>query len=155
MVNPGEMLVRVNDELCETVTHGMFITIVSGLIDLEKGEILLSNAGHQPPLYHHPDGSFEEIPANAPPIGILPAIGFPVTTIKMKGGSLYLFTDGVTESIDENNRQLDIDGLMKLIESYPRLTAAKRLENIIAEIRKPNVNQRDDITLMVIDCKQL
>ena len=155
MDNPGEMLERVNDELCETVTHGMFITIVSGFIDLGKGEILLSNAGHQPPLYHHPDGSFEEIPANAPPIGILPATDFPATVIKMKGGCLYLFTDGVTESIDENNRQLDIDGLMKLIESYPRLTAAKRLENIIAEIRKPNVNQRDDITLMVIDCKLL
>lgn len=155
MANPGEMLERVNDELCETVTHGMFITIVSGFIDLEKGEILLSNAGHQPPLYHHLDGTFEEIPANAPPIGILPATDFPVTVIKMKGGSLYLFTDGVTESIDENDRQLDIDGLMKLIESYPRLTAAKRLENIIAEIRKPNVDQRDDITLMVIDCKLL
>ena len=133
----------------------MFVTIVSGFIDLEKGEILLSNAGHQPPLYHHPDGSFEQIPANAPPLGILPATDFPVTTIKMKGGCLYLFTDGVTESIDENNRQLDISGLIKLIESYPRLAAAKRLENIIAEIRKPNVSQRDDITLMVIDCKPL
>jgi phosphoserine phosphatase RsbU/P len=151
--DPGEILVRVNDELCETVTHGMFITIVSGFIDMDKGEILLSNAGHQPPLYHHPDGSFEEIPANAPPLGILPATDFPVTTLKMKGGSLYLFTDGVTESIDENNQQLDIDGLIELIKSYPRLAAAKRLENIIAEIRKPNVNQRDDITLMVIDCK--
>lgn len=155
MDDPGEMLLRVNDELCETVTHGMFITIVSGFIDLEKGEIQLSNAGHQPPLYHHHDGSFEEIPANAPPLGILPAIDFPVTSIKMKGGSLYLFTDGVTESIDENNQQLDIGGLIKLIESYPRLAAAKRLENIIAEIRKPNVSQRDDITLMVIDCKPL
>lgn len=155
MEDPGEMLARVNDELCETVTHGMFVTIVSGFIDLEKGEILLSNAGHQPPLYHHPDGSFEQIPANAPPLGILPATDFPVTTMKMKGGCLYLFTDGVTESIDENNRQLDISGLIKLIESYPRLAAAKRLENIIAEIRKPNVNQRDDITLMVIDCKPL
>ena len=155
MHDPGEMLVRVNDELCETVTHGMFVTIVSGFIDLERGEILLSNAGHQPPLYHHPDGSFEQIPANAPPLGILPATDFPVTTIKMKGGCLYLFTDGVTESIDENNRQLDISGLIKLIESYPRLAAAKRLENIIAEIRKPNVSQRDDITLMVIDCKPL
>ena len=151
--DPGELLTRVNDELCETVSHGMFITIVSGFIDLSKGFITLSNAGHQPPLYHHRNGRFEEIPAQAPPLCILPSMQFPVTIIPMKGGSLYLFTDGVTESLDENNQPLDISGLVKLIQSNPRVTAAKRLENIIAEIRKPNINQRDDITLMVIDCR--
>lgn len=153
MNDPGELLSRVNDELCETVTHGMFITIVSGFIDMPKGIIELSNAGHQPPLYHHHDGSFEEIPALAPPLGILPDTDFPVSRINMQGGSLYLFTDGVTESMDENNHTLDITGLIGLIQSNPRLTAAKRLENIIAEIRKPNLDQRDDITIMVIDCK--
>lgn len=155
MNDPGELLSRVNDELCETVTHGMFITIVSGFIDMGKGIIELSNAGHQPPLYHHPDGSFEEIPALAPPLGILPDTDFPVSRITMRGGSLYLFTDGVTESLDENNQPLDLAGLIELIQSNPRLTAAKRLENIIAEIRKPNLDQRDDITIMVIDCKTI
>ncbi len=150
--DPGELLFRVNNELAETISHGMFITIVSGFIDMEKGIIALSNAGHQPPLYHHSDETFEEIPAQAPPIGILPDIEFPVITVPMKGGSLYLFTDGVTESVDEENKQLDLEGLIELIKSNPRITAAKRLENIIAEIRKPHHNQRDDITLMVIDC---
>ncbi len=152
MDDPGELLARVNDELCETVSHGMFVTLVSGYIDLDRNEIALTNAGHQPPLYHHSDESFEEIPALAPPIGILPGTEFPVTTIPMQGGSLYLFTDGVTESMDENNQPLDTSGLIKLIKSNPRVTAAKRLENIVAEIRKPDVSQHDDITIMVIDC---
>ena len=152
IIDSGELLARVNDELCETVLHGMFITIVSGFVDPGKGVITLSNAGHQPPLCHHLDGNFEEIPAQAPPLGILPFIQFPVTTIPMKGGSLYLFTDGVTESLDKKNQPLDISGLIKLIQSNHRITAAERLENIVAEIRKPNINQRDDITLMVIDC---
>lgn len=152
VMDPGELLARVNDELCETVSHGMFITIVSGFIDMDIGEINLSNAGHQPPLYHHSDGSFEEIPAQAPPLGILPFMEFPTMTIPMTGGSLYLFTDGVTESLGPDNEQLDVDGLIRIIESKPRLAASKRLESIIAEIRKPDINQRDDITLMVIDC---
>lgn len=155
MDDPGELLARVNDELCETVSHGMFVTIVSGFIDIANNLIRLSNAGHQPPLYHHHDGSFEEIPALAPPLGILPDTDFPVSTITMQGGSLYLFTDGVTESLDKNNQPLDTAGLIRLIQSNPRLTAAKRLENIIAEIRRPDIDQRDDITLMVIDCQPL
>ena len=150
--DPGELLARVNNELCETVSHGMFITIVSGFIDMDNREIVLSNAGHQPPLYHYHDGSFEEIPAQAPPLGILPFLDFPATTIPMTGGSLYLFTDGVTESLGPDDKPLDVEGLIRIIESNPRLAASKRLESIIAEIRKPDINQRDDITLMVIDC---
>jgi len=94
--DPGELLARVNDELCETVTHGMFITIVSGFIDPENGVITLSNAGHQPLLYHHRDGRFEEIPAQAPPLCVQSAMSFPVTTVSMQGGRLYMYTDGVT-----------------------------------------------------------
>ena len=153
MDDPGELLARVNDELCETVSHGMFITIVSGFIDMNNNVIRLSNAGHQPPLYHRADGTFEEIPASALPIGILPATDFPVTIIPMQGGSLYLFTDGVTESLDANGRLLDIAGFISLIKSSAHVPAAKRLEKIVAEIRSPDVSQRDDITLMVIDCK--
>jgi len=152
MDDPGELLARVNDELCETVSHGMFITIVSGFIDMNNGIIRLSNAGHQPPLYHRNDGVFEEIPASALPIGILPATEFPVTTITMQGGSLYLFTDGVTESFDANGKILDIAGFVNLIQSNAHLPPATRLENIVGTIRNPDVNQRDDITLMVIDC---
>ena len=152
MDDPGEMLERVNEELCESVTHGMFVTIVSGFIDTQNNKIFLSNAGHQPPLYHHADGKYEEIPALAPPIGILPDIDFPVSEIEMQGGCLYIFTDGVTESLDENEQELQLDGLIKLIDRHNSLAPTIRLEHIISEIRKPDVSQRDDITLMAIDC---
>ena len=152
ITDPGELLSRVNDELCETVTRGMFITIVSGFIDMEQAVITLANAGHQPLLYHRHDGRFEEIPAEAPPLCIQTSMSFPVTTIPMEGGSLYLFTDGVTESLDENDQPLNIAGLIDLIQSHPQPGAAKHLEHIITRIRRPGVNQRDDITLMVIDC---
>tara|TARA_R110002072_G_scaffold32211_8_gene98640 strand:- start:15248 stop:16528 length:1281 start_codon:yes stop_codon:yes gene_type:complete len=150
--DPGELLSRVNDEICETVSHGMFITIVSGFIDTNTCTIKFANAGHQPPLFHHCAGEFEEIEAGAPPIGILPGTEFPVSTIKLDGGSVYIFTDGVTESLDAEQKLLDVGGLIKLIEDNSEVTASKRLEDIVAKIRHPNVHQHDDITLMVIEC---
>lgn len=150
--DPGELLSRVNDEICETVSHGMFITIVSGFIDTNTCTIKFANAGHQPPLFHHCSGEFEEIEAGAPPIGILPGTEFPVSTIKLDGGSVYIFTDGVTESLDAEQKLLDVGGLIKLIEDNSEVTASKRLEDIVAKIRHPNVHQHDDITLMVIEC---
>jgi phosphoserine phosphatase RsbU/P len=150
--DPGELLSRVNDEICETVSHGMFITIVSGFIDTSNCTIQFSNAGHQPPLFHHNSGEFEELEASAPPLGIQAGTKFPVSTISLEGGSVYLFTDGVTESMDEEQKLLDVGGLIKLIEDTSQVTASKRLEDIVAKIRHPSLDQRDDITLMIIEC---
>ncbi len=150
--DPGELLARVNDEICETVSHGMFVTIVSGFIDTNTCTIRFANAGHQPPLFHHRSGEFQEIEAESPPLGILPGTQFPVATIQLDGGSIYIFTDGVTESLDEQQKLLDVGGLIKLIEENSKVTASKRLEDIVARISHPSVAQRDDITLMVIEC---
>jgi len=150
--DPGELLARVNDEICETVSHGMFITIVSGFIDTVHCTIQFSNAGHQPPLLHKSNGDFEEIEASAPPLGILPGTVFPVSSIPLNAGCLYLFTDGVTEAVDENENDLKVEGLIRLIQENAKVTASKRLADIVAEIRKPSVYQRDDITMMVIEC---
>ncbi len=150
--NAGEHLATINDEICETVSHGMFITIVSGFIDLEKRVIEFANAGHQPPLYHH-DGVFEEIGATAPPLGIVSGAEFPVSTLPLDGGSLYLFTDGVTEAEDDDNSQLDVTGLIKLIEASLEQSGPERLAGIVRKIYKPDVSQHDDITIMLIECR--
>ena len=151
MDDPGELLAHVNDEICESVSHGMFITLVTGFINQETGEIRLANAGHQPPLYHGQNGEFTEYPALSPPIGIIPGAEFPVTTIQLDDGSLYIFTDGVTEAVDEKNEQLEVKGLIELVKLNDELIAQERLERIISVIKKPNVSQHDDITMLVID----
>jgi len=147
----GEHLAAVNDEICETVSHGMFITIVSGFIDLEHRVIEFANAGHQPPLHSY-DGRYREIEATAPPLGIVPGVEFPVSALPLDGSSLYLFTDGVTEAEGDVNGQLDVSGLIKLIECRRDLAGADRLAGIVAEIRQTDRDQHDDITIMLIEC---
>ena len=150
--DPGELLYRVNNELCETVSHGMFITIVSGFIDTSNCTVSFANAGHQPPLFHHRSGVFEEVPAESPPLGVMPDTVYPVSSIKLDGGCIYLFTDGVTESRDAEQHVLNVDGLIKLIENNSQVIASRRLQDIIASIRESEAHQRDDITMMVIEC---
>jgi len=149
--DPGLLLQQVNEELCETASHGMFVTIVSGFIDPLDGEITLANAGHQPPLYHSPSGEFQEIPAHAPPLGVAPELEFPSASLKLNGGSLYLFTDGVTEAVGADNRPLDVAGLINLIKAANTLKSTQRLENLVAEIRGTAEQQHDDITIMLIE----
>ena len=153
--DPAELLERVNDELCEGASHGMFVTIVSGFIDTKAGFVRFANAGHQPPLYHHADGSFVEFPAESPPLGILSETQFPATEIPLVGGCLYLFTDGVTESMDEKNQLLEVEGVKRLIVEKAPSDPQRRLDEIVAELRNPACVQRDDITIMLIECSPL
>ncbi|MEC7875455.1 MAG: GAF domain-containing SpoIIE family protein phosphatase [Pseudomonadota bacterium] len=152
--DPGELLGRVNNEICESISHGMFVTIVSGFLDAENDKISFSNAGHQPPLFHNSKGEFVEIKESAPPIGIIPGTEFSVETIHLDGGAVYLFTDGVTESHDENKKFLEVSGLIKLIEINSKLPIPNRLDRIVSKIRNSDTDQHDDITLMIIECSK-
>ena len=64
----------------------------------------------------------------------------------------FLFTDGVTESLDEQNRTLDVDGVKLLIVENAGIDPERRLNKIVAELRNPEIAQRDDITIMLIEC---
>ncbi len=150
---PGALLEQVNDEICETITHGMFVTIVSGFIEPEAGVIRFANAGHQPPLYRRVDGSFIEYPAQVPPLGILPGLSYPEEQLDLDGGQLYLFTDGVTESVMEAGKPLDVDGLIHMIDRLAAASLQERLQHIVAAVQHPGQAQHDDITLMLIECR--
>lgn len=148
--DPGELLAQVNREICESASRGMFVTLVAGFMDQGSGEIRFVNAGHQPPLYHGEGGEFTEFPALASPVGIIPDAEFPVTAIELNGGSLYIFSDGVTEAVDGQGRQLEVKGLIELVKQNDGLIARERLDRILATIRKTDASYHDDITMLVI-----
>ena len=46
----AELLNILNSEICETTSRGMFVTMLIGIYDSKKKNLLLSNAGHEPPF---------------------------------------------------------------------------------------------------------
>ena len=54
--SPASLLTQLNNEICETASRGMFVTMLIGIYDSHKKEILISNAGHEPPLILSKDG---------------------------------------------------------------------------------------------------
>ncbi len=152
---PGRLLALINDEVCETATRGMFVTMIGGVYDPATGIVRLANAGHEPPLFRDRDGSFSDLPAEAPPLGISPLLveggGFPETEIRLDGGTLYIFTDGLTEGYLENGEPLEVAGLKALIEENGDFAAAERIDKILAHLYRDNVVLRDDLTFMAIE----
>jgi sigma-B regulation protein RsbU (phosphoserine phosphatase) len=143
--SPGTLLARLNDEIHETATRGMFVTMAAGVYDRSGGTVRIANAGHEPPLYHAPGGSFESYPAEAPPLGIIAGSEFPELEIEMRGGSLYLCSDGLTEAPCDGE-PMGRKGLQRLVERFAAKPIAERIEAIVAAVGECELH--DDLTLL-------
>ncbi len=88
-----------------------FVTIIMIVLDHERNEATIVNAGHMAPLWRRADGTVSEPGGDLSglPIGILEGVKFNQTTIQLKPGDLLLmYTDGVNEAMDANNQQYSI-----------------------------------------------
>ncbi len=152
---PGRLLGRINVEICETTARGMFVTMVGGVYDPATGSVRLANAGHEPPLFHTADDTFEAFEAEAPPLGVSPLLSasgdFPETELRLDGGTLYVFTDGVTEGYLEDGGELRVDGFKELIRANARLTATARIDAVIGRIDRGDGALHDDLTVLAIE----
>jgi sigma-B regulation protein RsbU (phosphoserine phosphatase) len=153
--HPGPLLARINAEICETATRGMFVTMVGGVYDPASGWVRLANAGHEPPLLHRRDGSFTAFPAEAPPLGITTELGvsghFPEVEIHLDGGTLYAFTDGVTEGYLETGATLRVSGLKQAVGRHRNLPLADRIGAIVKLFNSAGGGLRDDVTILAVD----
>lgn len=152
--DPGRLLGIINREICETATRGMFVTMVGGIFDPVTGRVRLANAGHEPPLFRDRDGNYRALEAEMPPLGIMPMAGpeedFPESEIHLKGGTLYVFTDGVTEGYVEDSKTLEVEGLKSILESNAGLPTADRLNAVVDRLRRAGHPFRDDLTLLAV-----
>jgi len=153
--SPGKLLARVNEEICETAARGMFVTMIGGIYDPRTRQLVIANAGHEPPLVQQADGSFDALPADAPPIGISPFLvgddGYPEETIDLLDAGFFVFTDGVTEGYTETGAELEVDGVKSALTASRERPIGERLAEIAGLINRGGGALRDDLTLVGID----
>ena len=151
MFSASELLELLNKEICETAARGMFVTMLVGIYDSLKKELLLSNAGHEPPLIYSKDKKFSNFTEAGPPLGIMPKIKYKETKLKFDDSSMYIFTDGITEIKDPDGNMLGADGFQNYIKKYQDKPNNQRLKIMVEDIVKSGKIQKDDLTIVVID----
>ena len=151
MFSTSELLMLLNDEICETISRGMFVTMMVGIYDSNKKELKLSSAGHEPPLILKKDGTFSTFEEAGPPLGIMAKTKYTENTISFDESSMYIFTDGITEIKDPKGEMLGSDGFKEYISKYQSKPNNERLKIIIDDIIESGKIQKDDLTILVVD----
>ena len=149
----ANLLMQLNNEICETISRGMFVTMLVGIYDSNNKELLLSNAGHEPPLIYSKDGSFSSFTEAGPPLGIMPKTKYTEHKISFSESSMYIFTDGITEIKNPKGEMLGSEGFQNYIKKHQSKSANDRLSIIVNEILNEGHIQKDDLTIVVLDGK--
>ena len=148
-LSPEEVLNVVNNEVYAENPMGMFATVFLAVIDTESGSIVYANAGHTHPVKTGEQTVFLE-PDNGCIIGLFEDIGIiKGETVINPGEGLLLYTDGVTEAINNKREQY---GEKRLLKICSKNTSADTLHAVVKDVGEfsQGTKQYDDLTLMFV-----
>ena len=152
--SPAEIVTALNDALAESNESNMFCTFFIGILDVKNGHLQYCNAGHNAPVIVDPSGEvkFMEVEANLP-LGLFG--GFPYEGQEcdiVKGTTIFLYTDGVTEAENIDKALYSDERLLDLMREQGGKVPQAIVDAALDDINK-HVNgaeQSDDITIMCV-----
>ena len=153
----NEIFTQSNEKLCENNESGMFVTAWMGILDITTGQVKFANAGHNPPLLKRANGSFEYLKTRAGfVLAGMEGVRYRIGELTMyPGDRLFLYTDGVPEATNTENKLYGEDRLLKFMNQNCAMEAISLLPELKANIDEfvGEAPQFDDITMLMLDYK--
>lgn len=153
---PAGLFQSSNTAIYQETEVGMFVTVFYALIDTVSNIITFSSAGHNDQMFiRRKNLEVVNLQAHGKPFGIvIPANYTEKTILYEKGDMLFLFTDGLVESLGGENLDIDLGftALSEIIISNIEETPEKMLNIMRNRIRElyPQQDLLDDLTVLII-----
>lgn len=159
-LNPEYYIKELNSELLGNMPLS-FLTAIYGIFHStgESGAVsfTFSCAGHPYPLLHsRKTGTVEFVKSRGTLIGMFDDVNIEKKTITMeKGDRLYLYTDGLPETMNSRGQIIEFDNLPDLIMKATHTSLPRTLDSIISNVKKfkGKTNFMDDIILIGFEIK--
>jgi phosphoserine phosphatase RsbU/P len=154
---PAEVLRCANEELVKDNAAAMFVTVFIAVLNPLTGALVYSNGGHNAPLLRRAGAVSEIDGALAVPLGTMAGMEFVEASLSLLGNDLlYLFTDGVNESMNTANEEYGDSRMQAMVAGHasgaPLTSAQSWIDETLSAVKlhagaEP---QSDDITLLVL-----
>jgi serine phosphatase RsbU (regulator of sigma subunit) len=150
--SPAKVLTYVNEELSRDNKEFMFITIFIGVLNLKTGELIYTNAGHNPPYLLRDTGELMCLDQrHGPVVGPMKDIAYREGSLRLAPSDLLmLFTDGVTEAMDPAETLFSDERLVDLLadQGNPSPDALTKTTLDAVQTFMGSAEQSDDITIL-------
>ena len=156
--SPARVLRELNRQLYPDIREDMFITMTYLVVDPKRRNIQLARAGHEAPLvYRHATRTIEPVSAPGLALGIdngevFDQIIEDVTLALEPLDTVIVYTDGVTEAIDEEGLDFGRENLKDALLTAGAQSVDFLVKNVVERVQRfsRGVAQSDDITLVAL-----
>jgi sigma-B regulation protein RsbU (phosphoserine phosphatase) len=148
----GTLGMRVNHIFCRDGIRSMFASFVYLEISSNSGRIRFINAGHLPPLVLH-GKEIEEMKKGDPAIGLTEIAEYhELERTVMPGEILVIYSDGLTDAINERNEFYGIQRVHQLLPVVGNLTAPQIGEKLLRDVDRFIGEARifDDLSMVIL-----
>ena len=153
-IGPAEILMKVNDEIARENDSFMFVTVFCGILDLQTGEFIYTNAGHNPPVLIRKNQAPEWLKL---PEGFIlgPLMNTAYKNDRMvlnPGDLLLLYTDGVNEAMNEERIIYSDERLIGTVADRKSDSAEQLVSLVMESVKRYSGEQpqSDDITILAL-----
>lgn len=157
--SPEKVLEIVNQQICSNNPERMFVTVWYGCLNLETGDLVAANAGHEYPILKNANGHFSLIKdKHGIVIGAMEGKKYRQYELHMEPGSkLFIYTDGIPEATNAQNELFGTDRLVQALrtaEDESPKDILNKVNTVVDEFVK-DAPQFDDMTMLCIEFKGL
>lgn len=157
--NPAEVLSEVNNLLQEDNDAAMFVTVFYAEYNPANGSLSYANGGHNPPIVVHADGSSTVLPqTNGIALGIMPDVEYEQNSVTLSpGDALVLYTDGVTEAMNAQNEEFEMERLLTVLSGMSSQDVREINQAVFQAVQTfaGDMPQFDDMTCMTLFCREI
>lgn len=150
----ASILTQVNNEIAKDNDTFMFITVFIGVLDIETGKLVYSNAGHNTPFVIGPNGSIAVLEdLHGPVIGAMEGMTYKESEVIIDKDAIILcYTDGVTEAQNTKEAFYSTKRLVNLLENGKYDSTKSLTDLIIKSVNEfeEGTEQFDDITVLAL-----
>src|SRR5688572_1264699 len=112
----AQLMTRLNRITTANCPSNRFISFFFSVLDPASGELVYSNAGHNPPFLMRADGSVETLEGGGLILGVFGMAQYESCSCRFNSGDvLLLFSDGVTEAVNASNDEFGEDRLIDVL----------------------------------------
>ncbi|NHN32399.1 PP2C family protein-serine/threonine phosphatase [Paenibacillus agricola] len=152
-MTPGQLLTEVNRELYKDES-AMFATIFCGVLDIRTGELIYSDGGHCTPYIIRSEGAIEPLKGiKGLPLGVLEDMEYRDNKARLAPGErILLYTDGISEAEDSQQRQYGTVRLQEVMGSNHLLSMDDMVLLILEDVDlfTAGAQQSDDIAMLLV-----
>ena len=155
--SPAKTLELTNNVVCQNNVEDMFVSAWLGVLEISTGMITAANAGHEYPVIRKADGEFELFKdKHGLVVGCLEGSKYKEYQMQLeRGGTLFLYTDGVPEATDAQEELYGTDRLLEAMNRNLDADAKGLLTSIKSDVDTfvGEAEAFDDLTMLAITLK--